>query len=81
MTEPFLRDLRALEPDLSAQDAEYLDRLLAAIVRSPEHQRRVSTYYDPRSPSWVIRSGPFAVHYAFDPAADEVRFLNLFRVS
>jgi mRNA-degrading endonuclease RelE of RelBE toxin-antitoxin system len=80
-TETFLRDLRALEPDLSKADLEYLDRLLAAIVRKPDHRSRVATYYDPLRPSWLLRSGPFAVHYAFDSGAVEVTFLNLFRVA
>lgn len=80
-TEPFLRDVRTLEPESSREDLELLDRLLATIVRNPEQRRRVPTYYDPRSPSWLVRAGPFALHYAFDSEADEVRFLNLFRVS
>ena len=75
----FLRDVRMLEPGMSPADEQCVDRLLAAVVADPETPRRVQTFYDPARPSWLVRSDPFVVHYAFDPQADEVTFLNLFR--
>jgi hypothetical protein len=64
---------------MSPSDEEQLSALLAAVVARPETQRRVQAFYDPTRPSWLVRADPFIVHYAFDPDADEVVFLNLFR--
>lgn len=75
----FLRDFRTLAPGLSPSDEELIDKLLAAVVEAPETSRRMQTFYDPSRPSWLVRADPFVVHYAFDPEADEVGFLNLFR--
>jgi hypothetical protein len=75
----FLRDFQALEPGMSPADMEILDALLVAVINDPQGLQRVQTFYDPHRPSWLVRSDPFVVHYAFDPDADEVTFLNLFR--
>jgi hypothetical protein len=75
----FARDFQALEPALSPADKEILDTLLVAVINNPQGLQRVQTFYDPHRPSWLVRSDPFVVHYAFDPDADEVTFINLFR--
>lgn len=75
----FLRDFQALEPALSPADEEVLNTLLVAIIRDPQTSQRIQSFYDPQRPSWLVRSGPFLMHYAFDPDSDEVTFLNLFR--
>ena len=75
----FSRDFRALESGMSPADKEILDALLAALISDPEGVQRVQSFYDPQRPSWLARSDPFVVHFAFDIDADEVIFLNLFR--
>jgi hypothetical protein len=79
LTPQFIRDFQALEPDMSPADVEIFDTLLATIVRSPQPVPRVQSFYDPQKPSWLSRSGPFVIHYAFDAQADEVTFINVFR--
>lgn len=79
LTPQFARDFRALEPDMSPADLEIFDALLAAIIRNPQTVQRVQSFYDPQRPSWLSRSGPFVVHYAFDAQAGEVTFINVFR--
>jgi hypothetical protein len=75
----FLNDVAAIESDLSAAESEVLDRMVAAIVADPLGIRRVQSFYDPNRTSWLTRSDPFIVHYAYDQGADEVILLNLFR--
>ena len=75
----FIRDFQALESGMSPADKEIVDTLLVAIIRNPDTLQRVQTFYDPHRPSWLVRSDPFVVHYAFGADADEVTFLNLFR--
>lgn len=79
LTPQCIRDFQALEPDMSPADMEIFDALLAAIVRTPQTVQRVQSFYDPQRPSWLARSGPFVIYYAFDAQADEVTFINLFR--
>ena len=64
---------------MSAADMEIFDALLLAVITNPQGLQRVQTFYDPHRPSWLVRSDPFVVHYAFDADGDEVIFLNLFR--
>lgn len=64
---------------MSPADKEIVDALLVAVIGSPHTVQRVQSFYDPRRPSWLVRSDPFVVHYAFGADADEVTFLNLFR--
>lgn len=64
---------------MSPADEEILDALLAAVISNPQGVQRVQSFYDPRRPSWLARSDPFVVHFAYDVDADEVIFLNLFR--
>ena len=75
----FLRDFQALESGMSPADKEIVEALLVAVIKGPHTVQRVQSFYDPRRPSWLVRSDPFVVHYAFDVDADEVTFLNLFR--
>lgn len=75
----FSRDFQAMESGMSPADEEILDALLAAVIGDPQGVGRVQSFYDPHRPSWLARSDPFVVHFAFDAAADEVIFLNLFR--
>jgi hypothetical protein len=78
-SDQFVRDFRSLEPGMSKTDAECLDRLLVGVLANPEVPERFPSFYDPIHPSWLVRTDPFLVHFAFDVAADEVVFLNLFR--
>ncbi len=64
---------------MSSADVEALDSLLVAVITKPQGLQRVQSFYDPYHPSWLVRSGPFVLHYAFDANTDEVVFLNLFR--
>ncbi len=64
---------------MSSADEEILDALLAAVIKDPQGVEKVQTFYDPHRPSWLARSDPFVVHFAYDVDADEVVFLNLFR--
>ena len=75
----FSRDFQALESGMSPADEAILDALLAALISDPQGVGRVQSFYDPKRPSWLARSDPFVVHFAFDADADEVIFLNLFR--
>ncbi len=79
LSRQFLRDFRTLEPGMSPADQALLDHLLALVIAEPETPRRAQTFYDPARPSWLVRADPFIIHYAFDPDADEVELLNLFR--
>lgn len=79
LTPQFSRDFQALESGISPADEEVLDAFLAAVINEPQVVQRVQSFYDPQSPSWLARSDPFIVHFAFDVDADEVIFLNLFR--
>lgn len=75
----FIRDFLALESGMSRADEEIFDALLASVISEPRGVEKVQTFYDPHHPSWLGRSAPFVVHFAFDSEADEVVFLNLFR--
>jgi hypothetical protein len=75
----FLRDFAALDPGLKPDGQRALDALMAAVVARPGRADRFATFYDPDHPSWMIRSDPFLIHYAYDDDRDEVTFLNVFR--
>lgn len=64
---------------MSPADEDILDALLAAVIGDPQGVQRVQSFYDPQRPSWLARSDPLVVHFAFDVDADAVIFLNLFR--
>lgn len=75
----FIRDFQALESGMSPADEEILNTLLAAVINNPQGVERIQSFYDPRRPSWLARSDPFVVHFAYDVDEDDVFFLNLFR--
>jgi hypothetical protein len=79
VTPQFGRDFRTIEPSLSPDDQTTLDALLAEVVQHPTTPRRIQSFYDPVRSSWLLRAGPFLVHYAIDDDAREVVLLNLFR--
>jgi hypothetical protein len=79
LTPQFLRDFQTLEPAMSPADVAVFDALLATVIDDPQGVRRVQSFYDPSRPSWLTRSGPFVVPYAYDIDTDEVVFLNVFR--
>ena len=64
---------------MSPADQDLLDRHLAAVLAEPEDRQRFQTFYDPQRPTWMVRSDPFLIHFAYDVERDEVTFLNLFR--
>jgi len=68
-----------LEPSFSPDDESVVYSLLAEAIREPTTPRRIQSFYDPVRSSWLLRSGPFLLHYAIDDAAGEVVLLNLFR--
>jgi hypothetical protein len=74
----FLRDFRALEPGLSPADQGVIDALFTEVVRHPDSPRRIQSFYDPMTPSWLLRSDRFLVHYAVDDQRGEVILLNVF---
>jgi hypothetical protein len=79
VTPQFARDFRTLEPSFSPADQSLVDALLVEAIRQPESPRRIQSFYDPLRSSWLLRSGPFLVHYAIDDDAGQVVLLNLFR--
>jgi hypothetical protein len=78
-TPQLVRDFRTLEPSCSPADEAIVYALLAEAIREPTTPRRIQSFYDPTRSSWLLRSGPFLVHYAIDDEAGEVVLLNLFR--
>ena len=73
----FLEELSALEKSASSSDLKLVDEILAAIAADPNLPGRVSSFYDPTSPSYLYRSGKFLFHFrAANP--DTVEFLNIF---
>jgi hypothetical protein len=68
-----------VEPSLSTADEKALDDLLVFVIATPESERRFPSFYEPQHPTWLLRSAPFLIHYGYEPEADEVVFLNLFR--
>jgi len=60
-----------------ARDLENVEKAIAAIAQAPDLPRRVPSYYDPSSPSYLYRSGNLRIHYR-TPRPGVVEFLNLF---
>ncbi|MGE5218149.1 MAG: hypothetical protein ACM3SP_14200 [Chloroflexota bacterium] len=73
----FLEELSAFEKSASPRDLKAVDEILAAIASDPDLPGRVSSFYDPASPSYLYRSGKFLIHFRV-PNSDIVEFLNLF---
>ena len=72
----FLQDLAEWEQTASSKDKEALDKILAALVKNPALPGRVSSFYDPQSPSYLYRAGAVLIHFRI--VDDQVEFLNLF---
>jgi len=73
----FLDELSLFEKTASSRDLQNLDDALAALARNPQLPRRVPSFYDPASPSFLYRSANIVIHYR-ETDDDEVEFLNLF---
>jgi hypothetical protein len=73
----FLEELSVFEKSTSARDSKNLEAVLAAIVQNPSLPGRVSSFYDPSSPSYLYRAGNILIHYRL-PNPGVVEFLNLF---
>ena len=76
-TRQFLDELSVFENSVSARDLETLEQALAAIAQNPNLPRRMSSFYDPSSPSYLYRSENILIHYRV-PESGVVEFLNLF---
>ena len=76
-TRQFLDELSVFEKTVSARDLETLEEALAGIAQNPNLPRRMPSFYDPASPSYLYRSENILIHYRVpDPGVAE--FLNLF---
>jgi hypothetical protein len=73
----FLDELSVFEKSVSARDLETLEQALAAIAQNPNLPRRMPSFYDPSSPSYLYRSENILIHYRV-PESGIVEFLNLF---
>jgi hypothetical protein len=76
-TRQFLDELSVFEKSVSTRDLETLEQTLAAIVQNPNLPRRMPSFYDPTSPSYLYRSANILIHYRV-PDSGVVEFLNLF---
>jgi hypothetical protein len=76
-TRQFLDELSVFEKSVSARDRETLEQALAAIAQNPNLPRRMPSFYDPTSPSYLYRSENILIHYRV-PESGVVEFLNLF---
>jgi hypothetical protein len=76
-TRQFLDELSVFEKSVSARDLETLEQALAAIAQNPNLPRRMPSFYDPSSPSYLYRSENILIHYRV-PESGIVEFLNLF---
>jgi hypothetical protein len=70
-------ELSVFEKFVSARDLEALEQVLAAIAQNPNLPRRMPSFYDPSSPSYLYRSENILIHYRV-PESGVVEFLNLF---
>ena len=73
----FLQDLAEWEKHASAREREALEQVLASVAANPTLPGRSPSFYDPLTPSYLYRSGPFLIHYRLS-ADGSVEFLNLF---
>jgi len=78
-TDAFLRHLRDVENNATRLEQELLEQTLARIVIDPYLPERFSTFYNPNSPTYLFRSGPFMIEFAVDDKDDVVTFVSLFR--
>ena len=76
-TRQFLDELSVFEKSVSTRDLETLEQALAAIAQNPNLPRRMPSFYDPSSPSYLYRSENILIHYRV-PGSGVVELLNLF---
>jgi hypothetical protein len=76
-TRQFLDELSVFKNSVSARDLQTLEQALAAIAQNPNLPRRMPSFYDPSSPSYLYRSENILIHYRV-PESGVVEFLNLF---
>lgn len=76
-TRQFLDELSVFEKSVSTRDLETLEQALAAIAQNPNLPRRMPSFYDPSSPSYLYRSENILIHYRV-PESGVVEFLNVF---
>ena len=75
----FLRHLRDVESSATKLEQQLLEQTLASIVADPYLPERFPTFYNPNSPTFFLRSGPFMIEFAIDQNDDRVTFVSLFR--
>ena len=75
----FLRRLRDFERTATSLERQLLEETLAHVVTDPYLPERFATFYDPNSPTFFLRSGPFMIEFAIDEKDDVVTFVSLFR--
>jgi hypothetical protein len=76
-TRQFLDELSVFEKSASARDLETLEQALAAIAQNRNLPRRMPSFYEPASPSYLYRAENILIHYRV-PESGVVEFLNLF---
>lgn len=77
LSRQFLEELSAFEKSVSTRDIRNLEESLAAIIHNPNLPRKVPSFYDPTSPSYLYRSGSILIHYRMTDS-DQIEFLNIF---
>jgi hypothetical protein len=77
-TPSFLRRVAELEKAASPLEQSLLEQSLARIITDPYLRERFATFYDPKLPTFFLRSGPFMIEFAVDEARDAVTFVSLF---
>ena len=78
-TDAFLKHLRDVENSATRLEQELLEQTLARIVTDPYLPERFPTFYNPNSPTYFFRSGPFMIEFAVDEKDDVVTFVSLLR--
>jgi mRNA-degrading endonuclease RelE of RelBE toxin-antitoxin system len=73
----FLRHLRGVESSATKLEQQLLEQTLASIVADPYLPERFPTFYNPNSPTYFFRSGPFMIEFAVDQNDDRVTFVSL----
>jgi len=77
-TPSFLRRVAELEKTALPLEQNLLEQSLARIITDPYLRERFATFYDPKLPTFFLRSGPFMIEFAVDEARDAVTFVSLF---
>jgi len=77
-TPSFPRRVAELERTASTLEQTLLEQTLARIVTDPYLPERFATFYDPKLPTFFLRSGPFMIEFAVDEQTDSATFVSLF---